>query len=334
MKLLHLAREEPASCLFPPAFRDALAEFGELTIVPKARALAESEVVQAIRENPVLLTGWGHIPIPLAIAENPGNLAYICHITGEMRRVIPVEIIRAGIPVTNWGDTPAFPVAEGALSLLLACLKELRPHIEEKRAGLHRYSRPDVIGTMRGLRLGLYGFGAIGRKFCAMCQPLGPQIAVFDPFVTELPEGVTRADSLRTIFATSDAIAIHAALTPETHHSVTAELLALLPDNGIVVNTARGAVVDQEALFAELQAGRLRAGLDVLAYDDSLPPTHPARHWPNLLWTSHQITYAEWPPRPDTLSDMHMVALDNLRRFASGQPVRFCMDEARYMRST
>lgn len=333
-QLLHLARTEPEERLFPALFREALAEFGELTIVSHARELPEAEVVQRIRETNILLTGWRHIPIPHAIAKDPGKLAYICHITGEMRRVIPIEIIQAGILVTNWGNTPAFPVAEGALSLLLACLKDLRPHIEEKRVGQDRYSRPDIIGTIRGLRLGIYGFGAIGRKFYELCQPLAPIITVFDPFATDVPDTVTRVDSLRTLFATSDAIVLHAALTPETQHSVTAELLALLPENGIVVNTARGGIIDQDALFAELESGRLRAGLDVLDQDDSLPSNHPARHWPNLIWTSHQATYDDWPPRENALTDMHQVVLDNLRRFLSGQPLLFRIDETRYVRST
>jgi phosphoglycerate dehydrogenase-like enzyme len=110
----------------------------------------------------------------------------------------------------------------------------------------------------------------------------------------------------------------------------------MLPKYGIVVNTARGAIVDQEALFAELKSGRLRAGLDVLD-PDTLPPDHEARRWENLIWTCHSIGGGLWPTDgapPAELAPHQEICLDNLRRFLRGEPLRFVMDEVRYARST
>ena len=91
-----------------------------------------------------------------------------------------------------------------------------------------------------------------------------------------------------------------------------------------------GELVDQDALFAELKSGRLRAGLDVLAGDDYLPEGHEAHTWPNLLITCHDINSAWWPERPPQLSYADGIVLDNLRRFVAGEPLRFVMDERRY----
>jgi len=88
------------------------------------------------------------------------------------------------------------------------------------------------------------------------------------------------------MFEQCEAIVIHAALSPETERTVTAELLSLLPDRGIIVNTARGQIIDNEALFAELRRGRLRAALDVTDPEE-LPRDHPARGYDNLILTAH-----------------------------------------------
>jgi len=136
------------------------------------------------------------------------------------------------------------------------------------------------------------------------------------------------------LFAASQAVVIHAGLTAETRASVTAERLAVLPDHGVVINTVRGGIVDQEALFAELRSGRLRAGLDVLE-PDRLPGGHEARQWENCLFTAHNIA-RQWPGADagTRLQPMHHVCLDNLQRFARGEPLRFTYDRARWLHST
>jgi phosphoglycerate dehydrogenase-like enzyme len=332
MRLLHIAAKEVNSRLFTDVFRQHLAAFGELTIVEQGSELPRETVLSTIRSCDILLTGWGHLRVPTEIATDRGRLRYICHLTGEMRWAIPIEIIRAGIPVTNWGDAPAFQIAEGAMTLLLACLKNLRSHIVEKQGG-YWYLRTQTVGSLRGLRLGMYGYGAIARQFVELCRPFQSRLAVYDPYTDTIPEDITRYPTLNALFTNSDVVVCHAALTSETRHSIGAEQLALLREGGILINTARGGLIDQEALFAELKTGRLRAGLDVLDGDDKLPPDHPARQWANVIFTSHEIGQHQWA-EGESLSSFHEVCLDNLRCFTTGEPLRFCMDEIRYERST
>jgi phosphoglycerate dehydrogenase-like enzyme len=339
MKLLHLAQRRPVESLFRPAFVSALEELGALELVEAAEELSESERAARIRECDVLLTGWGSCAVPEAVAADPGRLRYICHLTGTLANQVPDALLDSGIPITNWGDAPAQPIAEGALALLLACLKEIRNQIRAKEIGDWLPEPPVMsrVGTLEGLRIGIYGCGMIGQRFIRLCQPFEPVLRVFDPFIDRLPEGVGRASDLRDLFAGSDAVVIHAGLTPDTRLSVGAELLSLLPDGGIVINTARGGIVDQAALFAELETGRLRAGLDVLGENDRLEPGHPARSWPNLILTAHKVGAADWFPRAedrDRLAGLHRVALDNLKRFRDGRPLRFQLDRERLQRTT
>ncbi len=108
----------------------------------------------------------------------------------------------------------------------------------------------------------------------------------------------------------------------------------MLPDQGIVINTARGAIIDQAALFDELRSGRLRAGLDVL-WPDDLPADHQARQWENLIWTCHEFAGSPWPSEgAKGIVKHYRVHLDNIRAFVDGGPLQFVIDEVRYSRMT
>ena len=333
--LLHLARGRSQLSAQGP-LAQALGALGTLEILEQGGDLSDAQALEHLRRADVVLTMWGARPIPAALAQNPGRVRYILNLTGTCREFIPIEIIRSSIPVTNWGDAPARAVAEGAMALLLAVLKDLRPRTQRivagEWAGAKRFKLPS--GTLYGLRLGLYGCGAIGRRFVSLVTPFGPELLVYDPFATELPTHCQRVATLEALFDQSEAVAIWAGLSDQTRGSVTAQLLARLPDQGIVINAARGAIIDQAALFAELKAGRLRAGLDVLDQGDGLPPDHEARTWPNLVLTCHDINSAYWPLRPPHLGEADQVALANLKRFLAGEPLHFRMDEKRYNLST
>jgi phosphoglycerate dehydrogenase-like enzyme len=251
-----------------------------------------------------------------------------------MRQSVPLDLVEAGIPLTNWGDAPAQDVAEGAMLLLLASIKSLHARVQWVREGHFGGIAKETGGTLSEMNIGVYGCGVIARRFIEMLRPFGAVGRVFDAYLKDPPPDCQVVGSLEELFAASEAVVIHAALTPETHNTVTAQLLAMLPDGGVVVNTARGGIVDQPALFKELEAGRLRAALDVLE-PDWLEPAHPARKWENLILTCHSISHG--PPanaaRP-RLARHEQYCLENLRRFVAGEPLRFVMDSVRYRRST
>ena len=333
LRLIHLAAHEPVAKLFTNRFCDSLREFGMLEVRSHGSKLSDPEAAEILRRCDVVLTGWGARPLPLELAHSPGCVRYICHVTGTLHGLVDPAFLGTGIPVTNWGDSPADSVAESALCLLLACLKNLPDHILTRRSGAWWPPSRLQTGTLQGLRIGLYGYGAIGRRFHELLRPFRPFLSFIDPHVEEAPQDIRRLHSLRELFLSSDAVCVHAALTPLTRRSITAELLALLPDHAVLINTARGDLIDQEALFRELESGRLRAGLDVLAEPDILPSEHPVRQLPNLILTGHQLSSTFWPD-PERLQNHHLAALENLHRFAKGLPLLHRMDSARYALST
>lgn len=332
-KLLYIGRHKKARMPREGAFVDELRKLGDLTIRLDGNQLSDAERAALIRDCNVLLTMWDSAPVPLELAREPGKLEYICNITGGVRGWIPIEIIRRGIPVTNYGDAPALPIAESAMALLLAVLKDLPAQVRHVEQGSWKLGPERPKGSLYGMRIGIYGLGYIGKKFVELVRPFRPVLSVYDPYVNEIPDGCRQVASLEDLFQDIHALVVHAGWTPETEGTITAPLLARLPDHGIVINTARGEIFDQDALFAELGSGRLRAGLDVLYGEAPLPSDHPARSWPNLILTGHSLGKNPWPPTQGLLY-REEIALDNIRRHLSGRPLRFVVDHDRYLRST
>ncbi|MGC9452120.1 MAG: NAD(P)-dependent oxidoreductase [Oceanipulchritudo sp.] len=339
LKLLHLATGKANPNMWTDLFKRHLREIGELTLREDTGAWDDREAAEVARDHDVILTHWGSRRLPEELAEEPGRLRYILNMSGTIRPFVPRKFVEKGMAVTNWGDLPANQVAEGALTLLLASLKQLIPQRKEMEKG--GWAPPDIgrTGSIRDLRIGIYGLGSIGRKFAQLVEPIQPRLYGFDPYLDPWPENVRRTASIAELFSRVEAVVITAGLNEETRHSVGAAHLALLPDQAIVVNVARGAVLDQEALFRELESGRLRAGLDVLDTNgrDFVDADHPCRHWPNLILTAHKVSSSDWNRmlyEKDSLSRHQKLALENLQRFASGQPLLNRFDLTRYDRST
>lgn len=323
-------------CRFTPdgVFADRLRELGDLTV-----ATAESaDLAQLLREHEVLIS---HHATPFAalepvlpeVATDPGRLRYVACTHGGCSQYAP--LLEAGIALTNWGDHAGQGLALLSVTLLLALLRDLPSQVDNVRAdgwSLLNSGRERVYGgDARGLRVGVYGMGAGGQAFVPVAQSLGMELAAFDPYAEPWPEGVARAESLAELMEGRHALVVLAALTDETRGTVTADLLASLPDGGIVVNVARGAIMDQDALFAELTGGRLRAGLDVLE-PDYLPPGHPVRQLPNCILTCHVGPENLLNPAP--LGRNEEYCLDNLRRFAAGESLRWVVDRQKLSRMT
>lgn len=295
----------------------------------------EAEYAELIRRYDVLLTMWKSPRVPAEIAKNPGNLKLVCNITGSVRNWIGEEIVECPqISVTNWGDAPAFGVAEGAFALLVTMLKDIPLSIEHAQNNGISCAPDRRSGSLYGLKIGIYGMGAIARKFVDMLKPFESNLSAFDPYVDEMPEGVKKVSSLEELFKTSHVIVVHAGLSPETTNSVTKELLALLPDGGIIINTARGKIIDQNALMDELSTGRLRAGLDVMAPEDWPAEDAPIRQMKNVVLTGHFIANPVWGVDPEKLDFTALNCLENLKLFSEGKPLKFVMDVERYRRST
>lgn len=193
-----------------------------------------------------------------------------------------------GIVVCNTPGANSRSVAEHAMTLLFAVRRDLRPADRHVRSG--SWNRTEFTGhELTGDTLGLYGFGAIAREAADLAHGMGQNVITYDPYVpdTDIPARVARVTELSDLFARSDAVSVHTPLTDETHHAVSDEELTALGEKGVLINTSRGAVVDEAALQSALKTGRLfAAGLDTFEQE---PPgdDNPLYDRDDVLLTPH-----------------------------------------------
>jgi D-3-phosphoglycerate dehydrogenase len=197
-----------------------------------------------------------------------------------------------GILVTTTGALNAAAVAEYTFALLLTLMRKTREADETMRAGLwHR--DPLVGGELDGRTLGIIGLGAIGRRVARQGLGFGMRVIASDPGLSEPPFDGVRLASRGDLLAAADIVSLHTRLTPETTRLIDAAALAAMKPGAVIVNTARGELIDEPALIAALRSGRLGgAALDCFA-EEPLPLQSPLRHLPNVLLSPHVAGQSE-----------------------------------------
>lgn len=194
-----------------------------------------------------------------------------------------------GIVVAN-SPGNSVTVAESTILLMLAVAKQMPLWIAAARAGQEPTS--DMRGMeLMGKTLGLVGFGRIGNITAGLARAFGMRVLAYDPYVQT--SDVAEMVSLETVLEQSDFVSLHPVLTPETHHMINAERLALMKPTAFLINTSRGGVIDEPALIAALQNKQLAgAGLDV--FETEPPATdNPLLHMDNVIGTPHGLSHAD-----------------------------------------
>lgn len=220
------------------------------------------------------------------------------------------------IPVYVTPGANAQSVAEMTLGLMFSAARKITWMDAELRAG--RWSRAQDGTQLCGRTLGLVGFGQIGQRVAKVCLALGMRVAAFDPALNGHGpvDAVDMASSLDDLLRQSDVLSLHVPLTPHTRQMICAPQLALLPPGAIVINTARGEVIDERALIDALRTGRIAAaGLDTMAVEP-LPSDSPLLGLPNAVLTPHA-----GGSTPAALAAMAIGAADNILHFLLGEYV-------------
>jgi D-3-phosphoglycerate dehydrogenase len=227
---------------------------------------------------------------------------------------------RRGIRVAYVPDYATGEVADHTSTLILSALRKIIALDQSVRAG--RWDPVGVCTPMRSFAqsvVGFVGFGRIGREVNARLRPFGFSSVVSDPYVdaATLTAAHARAADLDTLFSSADVVTLHAPLTPTTKHVVDARRLSLMKPDSIVVNTARGALIDTKALADALASRRIGgAALDVFE-EEPLPKDSPLRSLPNVLLTPHAAWYSA-----QAAERVQILAADEVGRHLSGQPAR------------
>ncbi len=271
---------------------------------------------RALDAAEVLVTGWHCPPLPVDLP----NLRAVFHCAGTLRHIVPDALFERGVRVVSAADAGAVPVAEFTLAAILFANKQVFRAAREYRRR-QRLDARDAVPTAGNLgkRVGLVGASRVGRRVAALLEPFDLTVLVSDPYLSEDDArrlGVTRCE-LDELLADSDVVSLHAPATPETRHLLDARRLALLPDGATLVNTARGSLIDHDALLAELTSGRIDAVLDVTE-PEPLPASSPFWTLPNVLLSPHHA--GAFNP-VESVRQLDLV-LNELEAFLHGAPLR------------
>ncbi|MCK2035859.1 phosphoglycerate dehydrogenase [Microbacterium sp. SSW1-49] len=235
---------------------------GVRAIIAGTRPLGAEELTQAENLKVVVRTGVGYDSVDVATAT------------------------RRGIPVCITAGANRQAVAEHVFALLLASARRIPENIRNLSDG--RWEQ--LTGReLRGATLGILGLGSIGKAVAAIGRAFGMDIVAYDPYFDQefaAANGVRRAD-LEDVLAQSDFVTLHLFLDDSTRNLIDAQRLALMKSDAIVINTARGGIIDEQALVEAVEAGVIGgAALDVFA-EEPLSPTSPLLHTPGILATTH-----------------------------------------------
>ncbi|MFD9907867.1 hydroxyacid dehydrogenase [Streptomyces sp. NPDC059063] len=238
----------------------------------------------------VLVTGWGCPPLDAAALAAAPELRAVVHTAGSVRGHVTRACWERGIEVSSAAAANALPVAEYTVAMILLAGKRVLERARSYRAARDRddpFGTPRAIGN-HGRTVGILSASHVGRRVVELLRPYDMEVLLHDPYVTERDAAAlgVRSVGLRELFADSDVVSVHTPLLPATHGLVSAELLAAMRQDAVLINTARGAVVDQEALTDAVTRGRIRAVLDVTD-PEVLPPAHPLWDCEHALLTPH-----------------------------------------------
>jgi D-3-phosphoglycerate dehydrogenase len=292
--------------------------FGRVAEVDEASD-CEDAIVERAADVEVLVTQMA--PLTKRVIGSAPRLRLVVCTRGGPVNVNIAAATHAGIAVSCTPGRNATAVAEYTLLLMLAALRRLPDaHASlaagEWRSGMYAYS--ECGGEIDGSIVGIVGFGEIGRRVASRVRALGAQVIAHDPFVKpeSAPDGVALV-SLEDLLGRADIVTLHARLTLDTRGLIGAEALARMRPGAILVNTARGALLDYDAAAAALESGGLRGlALDVFP-EESAPAGSPLLKLPGVVLSPHLAGATR-----ETAHRAASVAALELQHFALGLPLQ------------
>ena len=303
---------------FSPRVMEVLPQYGTFRFNPApGLGMEKAALIEQIGDAEVLLTGWGSPRVDPDVLRAAPHLKIHAHMGGSVANVTSKEEYDRGILVLSGNDLFAQSVAEGCLCYTLDALRRVDVYRASVRAG-GWIPEPHHTQGLIGKKVGLVSYGAIAAYYAGMLQGFGVDLRIASRTISdgELRRVGAKRASIAEIFAECDVISLHTALNEHTEGMITRELLHSIRDGALFVNTARAALVDEQALYEELQTGRFAAALDVF-HTEPLPENDPLRSLPNVLMMPHVAG-----PTTDLRQEVTLRLLADIRAHQEGRPCR------------
>ncbi len=296
---------------------EALAAFAEVIHHPGDEPAEKAELIAVLAEAEACITSWGVAELDAEVMAAAPRLRAMAHMGSSVKRFVSDAFWARGTHLTSSGIALARTVAETTVGLMLVGMKRIWPLGEHVRQGGWRAAPVWERWISRELsrkQVGIIGASNVGRHVIELLQPYDVTVLLYDPFVSAAEAGEMGATKLELdeLLRRADVVSLHAPANKQTRHMLNAARLAGMKDDALIINTARGTLIEEPALIEELQQGRFFAFLDVT---DPEPPAanSPLRNLPNVVVTPHIAGCIE------NCNHMGELAVEELRRFFAGE---------------
>ncbi|WP_202919020.1 hydroxyacid dehydrogenase [Saccharothrix deserti] len=277
--------------VFPP---DLVTRLRQLVDIDPATTFTSFEgpaAAAALAQADILITGWGCPRVDADVLAAAPGLRVLVHAAGTVKARLDPVVFERGLVVSSAADVNAVPVADYTMAMLVLGAKQAFSRARRYATAVEGAPRDWLSGDGTGLHhctVGVIGASRIGRLVLRRLQSFDVEVLLHDPYVTAAEAARLGAEpvSVDDLCRRSDLVTVHAPALPETRHMLDGRRLDLLPEGAVVINTARGSLIDTEALTRLCATGRISAVLDVTD-PEPLPSGHPLFALPNVIITPH-----------------------------------------------
>ncbi|TMV45454.1 hydroxyacid dehydrogenase [Paenibacillus mesophilus] len=300
--------------IFTEKHLNRLRQMGELVVNPNPGNPDKKQIAELIRDADFVITSWGCPPFDAEVLREAKRLKLVAHAAGTVKGIVTPELIERGIRVSSANDALGVGVAETALGLTITSLKRMWELARSTRAGYWEEGK-ELIREMFDVTIGVVGAGRAGRHYIRLLRQFEVDILLYDPIVSSEEAAALgcRKVELEELLRLSDVISIHAPSIPETNHMFNTKTFALMKDDAILINTARGSLVHEGQLVEELAKGRFVACIDVTEPEPP-SPDHPFRSLPNVILIPHIAGAVN-----NGKQRLARYSIEEIRRFMAGE---------------
>jgi phosphoglycerate dehydrogenase-like enzyme len=316
-----MGSDELRAELFPAELIRRLGQTADVAQLPVVTEFSSPRAQTLLSRLDVLVTGWECPLIDAAVLELAPKLRLIAHAGGTVKPYVDAEVWRRGVTVTSAAEANARPVAEFTLGCILLSGKKASAaahELSQRQGTFDRATLARDVGNFR-TTVGIIGASRVGRLVLELLRPFDFRLLLATPELSadEAQDLGARLVSLGELMAQSRIVSLHAPLLPDTIGMIGRAELASMPDGAVFINTARGALVDHDALRDEVLRGRISAVLDVTD-PEPLPTGDPLYGLPNVTLTPHIAG-----SMGNELARLGAAAVAEIERLATGPPQLF-----------
>lgn len=325
--LIAIDKERRPQIIGQPDY-ERLAKLGEVLPVPAPENADKEFLLNQSSDTDIVISSWGTGSLDADVMAHYPRLKLLTHAAGSVKSLVSEALWKQNVRVTSAAAAIACGVAEFCLGLILTTTKRAFWGMRAVREGKWKPEALEAFGKSFEIyqqNIGVIGASHVGRRLIKLLHNFDCQILLYDPYCS--PDkaremGVELVKSLDDLFRRCRVVSLNAPSTEETKNMIRGRHFALLPDGAVFINTARGAIVAQDEMVAELKKGRFIACLDVTD-PEPLPKGHPLLNLPNVLLTPHEAgAIAENRLRLGTF------AINEVEAFVNDRPLHYEVTQA------